>query len=141
MHFRKQYNFLSNFYPVQVQYDGATYPSVEHAYVAAKTLDQGERIPLLSMTAGQAKRYGRTINIRPDWDEYRLEVMFLLLSLKFSNHELADKLVAIIEPIVEDNHWHDNFWGNCVHCPGDGRNELGQMLTRIRDGIISRRLF
>ena len=33
--FHEEYRFLSNFYPVKVEYDGVQYPTVEHAYQAA----------------------------------------------------------------------------------------------------------
>jgi len=34
--FKGDFRFLSNFYPVNVDYEGIMYPTVEHAYVAAK---------------------------------------------------------------------------------------------------------
>ena len=37
--FHGVYRFLSNFWPAQVALDGIVYPTVEHAYVAAKTID------------------------------------------------------------------------------------------------------
>jgi len=39
--FRRGYRFLSNFHPCEVEMDGETYPSVEHAYQTAKSLDEG----------------------------------------------------------------------------------------------------
>jgi len=36
--FRGKYRFLSNFYYAEVNYEGIRYPTVEHAYQAAKTL-------------------------------------------------------------------------------------------------------
>ena len=36
--FHGEYRFLSNFYPVKVEYDGVQYPTVEHAYQAAKVM-------------------------------------------------------------------------------------------------------
>ena len=136
MNFRKEYNFLSNFYPAKVTYEDITYPSVEHAFVAAKTLDLEERKPILSMTASQAKRYGRTVTPRKDWKNYRLLIMAWLVTQKFESTWLAKKLMLITKPIVEDNYWHDNFWGNCEHCPGTGRNELGHILTQIRKELM-----
>lgn len=133
MHFRKQYAFLSNFSICDVEMDGIIYPSVEHAYVAAKTLDQRERVAVLNMTPGQAKRYGRTISIRSDWDAYRLEIMLVLLRKKFAIPSFAKKLLAIVEPIVEDNYWGDTFWGVCN---GEGRNELGNLLMQVQDEIL-----
>ena len=42
--FQGDYRFLSNFHPAEVEMDGIKYPSVEHAYQAAKSLDKDERI-------------------------------------------------------------------------------------------------
>src|SRR6185503_14597055 len=38
--FKDEYRFLSNFYPAPVQFDGIRFPTVEHAYQFARTLDQ-----------------------------------------------------------------------------------------------------
>src|SRR3954468_6821071 len=37
--FQGEYRFLSNFWPAGVEFEGITYPTAEHAYQAAKTLD------------------------------------------------------------------------------------------------------
>ena len=41
--FQGEYRFLSNFWPAPVEFEGITYPSVEHAYQSAKTMDMAER--------------------------------------------------------------------------------------------------
>ena len=41
--FSGEHKFLSNFYPCNVTLDDIGYPSVEHAYQAAKTLNPEER--------------------------------------------------------------------------------------------------
>jgi predicted NAD-dependent protein-ADP-ribosyltransferase YbiA (DUF1768 family) len=42
--FDGKYEFLSNFAPVTIHFDGHEYPSVEHAYQAAKTVKDNEWI-------------------------------------------------------------------------------------------------
>ncbi len=42
--FSGKYRWLSNFFPVSICYDGITYPSVEHAFQAAKSLDPQSRV-------------------------------------------------------------------------------------------------
>ena len=37
--FSGEYDFLSNFYSQEITYDGIKYPTNEHAFQAAKTLD------------------------------------------------------------------------------------------------------
>lgn len=39
-----------------------------------------------------------------------------LIFIKFSTKELSSVLLSVNEDIVENNTWHDNFWGVCT-CP------------------------
>jgi predicted NAD-dependent protein-ADP-ribosyltransferase YbiA (DUF1768 family) len=53
-----------------------------------------------------------------------------LVRRKFADPELAEKLLATgDEELVEGNTWNDRFWGVCR---GEGRNELGKILMRVR---------
>lgn len=132
--FKGQYSFLSNFYPVQVEIEGIVYPSVEHAYVAMKTMDIELRKQISLMeTAGKVKRMGRTLNIRSDWDHIKLPVMFGLLRLKFQKPELKLLLISTGDSHLEEgNWWGDTFWGVCK---GVGENNLGKLLMRVRQEI------
>lgn len=133
--FKGQYSFLSNFYPVQVEIEGIVYPSVEHVYVAMKTMDIELRKQISLMeTAGKVKRMGRTLNIRSDWDHIKLPVMFGLLRLKFQKPELKLLLISTGDSHLEEgNWWGDTFWGVCK---GVGENNLGKLLMRVRQEII-----
>ena len=114
--FGGEFSWLSNFTPVKVFFEGECYPSVEHAYVAAKTLNKALRFEVKSCpSAGQAKRMGKSFDIRPDWNSVRVGIMESLLRQKFAYLEFAEKLKATgnVE-IVEGNIWHDNFWGSCI---------------------------
>lgn len=132
--FKGQYSFLSNFYPVQVEIEGIVYPSVEHAYVAMKTMDIELRKQISLMeTAGKVKRMGRTLNMRSDWDHIKLPVMFGLLRLKFQKPELKLLLISTGDSHLEEgNWWGDTFWGVCK---GVGENNLGKLLMRVRQEI------
>src|SRR5437870_4608924 len=67
--FQGQYRFLSNFYPAEVHFEGLTYPTVEHAYQSAKTLDMNERRRIAALpTPAQAKAAGHSLTPRPDWE-------------------------------------------------------------------------
>lgn len=134
--FRGNYRWLSNFWPAQVELDGVIYPSVEHAYQAAKSLDEnGEREPFQWGTAGEAKRRGRRLKIRPGWDDMKMNVMGMLLRQKFKpGSELAAKLIATGEANIEEgNTWGDKFWGVC---DGEGENNLGKLLMLVRRDLI-----
>jgi ribA/ribD-fused uncharacterized protein len=134
--FTDQHAFLSNFYPAPVRgYEDTDveYPTVEHAYQAAKTLSEGERMMIRACsTPGKAKRMGQRITIRPDWLKRRNGVMLALVGKKFHpGSQLWDKLVATgIEELVEGNNWGDTYWGICN---GVGQNVLGRQLMYLRD--------
>lgn len=132
--FQGQYRFLSNFYPAAVELDGLLYRSVEHAYQAAKTNDKAERDRIRSCEKPwQAKRLGRTVTLRGDWEEIKLDVMFRLLRDKFSQSHLRDLLMATGDArLIEGNDWGDTFWGVAW---GRGHNHLGKLLMQVRDEL------
>lgn len=134
--FSGAYAFLSNFEPAPIYYDGLSYPTVEHAFQAAKTLDMVERRTKFTekQTPGQAKRNGRKVNLRPDWEDVKVSIMYELLLLKFTMHpELAEKLLTTYPAVlIEGNYWQDTFWGIC---DGVGSNMLGKLLMKVRDTL------
>ena len=129
--FDGEYAFLSNFWPSPIVLDRITYPTVEHAFQAAKADNRLERERIAALpTPGAAKRAGRKVALRPDWDRIKVEVMEDLVRRKFADPELAERLLATgAAELVEGNTWNDRFWGVCR---GQGRNELGKILMRVR---------
>jgi hypothetical protein len=85
--FRGKYRFLSNFWSCSVLYEDITYSSAEHAYQAAKTIDPEQRL-LVSQncpTPGDAKRMGRMLTLRTNWEDMKLVVIIVnLRKIKFS---------------------------------------------------------
>lgn len=132
--FQGEYRFLSNFWPVNVLFENIIYPSTEHAYQAAKTLDKGKRYEISKLEkAGDAKRLGKAIPMRPEWDHIRVPVMKELLIEKFKRPDLAELLLATGDmKLVEYNGWGDRFWGVCR---GEGTNMLGQLLMEVREEL------
>ena len=129
--FTDAHRFLSNFYPCLVQYNGIAFPSVEHAYQAQKTTLVSEQLMIAKLqTATQAKRMGRVVKWRRDWNEVKVDIMRDLLLFKFGHQELLEKLLATgDEELVEGNWWGDRFWGVCH---GEGQNMLGKLLMEVR---------
>jgi N-glycosidase YbiA len=128
---------LSNFEPSGVELEGETYPAAEHAFQAAKTHDQDERRAIRAATTpAQAKQLGRGVKLRPDWEAVKVVVMYELVRQKFANNaELREQLLATGDAeLVEVNNWRDRFWG--VY-RGEGRNELGKILMRVREELAS----
>lgn len=133
MKFREEFAFLSNFHAAPVTIQGITYPTSEHAYVATKTKDLKLRKVIATLTTpGIAKRYGRTMDVRNDWMQIRVQAMEYIVDQKFrQNHDLKRKLVMTHDlELVEDNTWGDTFWGVC---DGKGENHLGKILMQVRD--------
>lgn len=126
------YRFLSNFYPSIIEYEGILYPTVEHAYQAAKTLDIGEREKIAQLPRPKdAKQAGRHLDLRPGWDKQKVSIMRHLLKLKFRKFHLGTQLARTGDAIlIEGNWWGDTFWGECK---GVGENNLGKLLMEIRD--------
>jgi ribA/ribD-fused uncharacterized protein len=130
-----EYRFLSNFWPVEVQFDGEIYPSVEHGYQAAKCLELSARDEIRrAARPGKAKKLGGRGQVRPDWEQIRVEVMRELVRQKFVSHrDLAEMLLATENAeLVEENTWGDTFWGVC---DGAGENRLGRILMDVREEI------
>lgn len=142
--FDKEWAFLSNFYESEIEFEGIVYPTNEHFFQAMKTLDVDERRAIANaLTPGKAKRMGRRVTLRPDWEEVKEEVMFLGLCLKFADDQLADWLLETgDEELIEGTTWHDNEWGNCTcsKCKNiPGKNKLGKLLMKVRGMIKEER--
>ena len=133
--FKNKNAFLSNFYPVFVYYEGMRFPSVEHAFQAAKTNDlETRKLFMIVPTAKDAKRFGRQVKLRKDWDEVKINVMEMLLRQKFARPALREQLLSTEDSmLIEGNNHGDTFWGVCK---GTGENYLGRLLMKIRQEII-----
>jgi len=133
--FQGEYRFLSNFYPAPVIYWGYQYPTVEHAYQAAKAQTHRDReLIRKAETPGVAKRLGRQIRRRPWSYRERLDTMKLLVQRKFRHHpDLTAQLLATGDrELVEGNEWGDTFWGIYQ---GGGSNHLGRILMEVREEL------
>jgi len=143
--FRGATRFLSNFYPAPAELDGVLYPSVEHAFQAAKTFDPDDRARIAAApTPGEAKSLGRRVRLRADWEDVCRAVMHEVVLSKFTlNPDLGQRLIDTGGTrLVEDNVWHDQRWGNCTcgrpACEAPGKNWLGGALMSVRQQLWSR---
>jgi ribA/ribD-fused uncharacterized protein len=129
--FSGSFRFLSNFYPASVRLDDLTYPTVEHAFQAAKTTEPRLRRAVRDVaTPGIAKKMGRSLLLRPDWESMKLDVMLDLLRQKFGHSTLHDLILKTGEAkLIEGNTWGDRFWGQV---DGEGTNHLGRLLMQVR---------
>lgn len=133
------YAFLSNFYPSPLIFTERTYPTVEHAFQAMKTTNSDQRDMCAAMsTPGKAKAFGRSLTLRPDWEDIKLDVMHNLVHHKFATYpSLRKRLIATGDAeLFEGNTWNDTFWGVDL-ITGEGSNHLGEILMRVREEILA----
>lgn len=127
--------FLSNFYAALVDYEGLRYPSVEHAYQAAKTLDLELRLAIAQApSAIEAKRMGGLARLQPDWDSIKIGVMRDLLEIKFRDPDLRARLLATQGALLSHKAPWDGFWGDGPN--GRGQDLLGTLLMDLRDRLV-----
>jgi ribA/ribD-fused uncharacterized protein len=132
--FSGTYNWLSNFYPTTFYYDKKKYPSVEHAYQANKTdIEELSEMIRIASSAGAAKRMGKIVPLRRDWETFKLDLMKTLIHLKFENPILRTFLLQTGDAkLVECNTWGDKFWGVFKNV---GENHLGNIIMLERNRL------
>ena len=123
--FSNEFEFLSNMYFCNVN----GYSCSESMYQAEKCELDIEKRQFKNLNGYQAKRRGKKVKLRKDWDDVKIDIMRKILHIKFQG-ELLEKLKSIEGEIVERNYWKDTFWG--VY-NGVGENWLGKLLMEIRD--------
>ena len=87
-------------------------------------------------TPGKAKRYGQKISpLQVTWDWHKANIMRDLLTLKFADPVLRQKLIDTDpKELEETNSWGDTFWGVCN---GVGQNVLGVQLMSVRHTLMN----
>lgn len=133
--------FLSNFAttPFEASIGGfphRAFDTGEAAFQAAKatTQDDFDRIASLD-NPHVAKSAGRSVALRPDWNQIKVGVMRDVLAAKFHPEHQPGNCDLLLNTgnakIVECNTWYDEVWGvNLVS--GVGQNLLGLLLMTRR---------
>lgn len=145
--FQGQHSIFSNFYSVQVNYNGRTFPSSEHAYQFDRVTYLGDH-KLASQvfhahTPQAAKRIGGQIGPSKKWDLVKVDRMKKITMAKYSqNARLRNELLKTAPaPLIEGT--LDNFWGcglsftarNLVSGNWNGKNQMGSILVDCRNEI------
>jgi ribA/ribD-fused uncharacterized protein len=127
-----RYYFLSNFAPLPDE-DRLT---TEHLFQAEKAMWPDERWHVLNAPSpGAAKKRGRRVELRPNWEDIKDEVMRRLLVMKFSIPPMSYKLTGTGDAdLIEGNTWGDKYWGVDLNT-GRGYNMLGRLLMEIREEL------
>lgn len=132
--FDGKYRFLSNFADSRVVYGHVDYKNAEAAFQAQKTMDMAERERIAGMSPGEAKRAGRRVSLRSDWEDIKRTEMARVVAAKFRQDGGMAKLLLDTgsAELVEGNTWNDMFWGVCR---GKGENWLGRILMALRQAM------
>lgn len=129
LYFYSRYSFLSNFYSAGFRVGGKRYATIEHYFQSQKTTDSKRREEIrLAESPLTAKRMGRYVGIRPDWEKVKEDVMMKDLRLKFANPIMCAKLLRTRNVKLVEDSPYDFYWGG----RGNGRNRLGILLMRLR---------
>lgn len=153
--FTGRYGFLSNFSPdpVRTPVRGSrpapfTMPTAEHAFQAEKAMTEADFMRIYrAASPGDAKRIGKQIPLRSDWERVKKRIMLEIVISKFNDPKLRGRLLSTgRELLIEGNDWGDVYWG-CVDSgrrpdlvmplwgpkkEWAGHNWLGQILMMTR---------
>lgn len=134
--FKNQYFFLSNFYEYPIYYNKLVFCNAEAAFQAQKVINKKDQYKFINLNASQARKLGKTVQLRKDWEEIKDNVMYEIVKRKFTiNKELQQKLLETKEEeLVEGNWWHDTYWG-VDSKTGIGQNKLGKILMKVREEV------
>lgn len=133
--FNGVFDFLNNEYPCAVYYEGRLYPSVFHAFQAARSdLDHQRAKIALAESLQELYELATEIEDPHDWANKRLTVMEKCLRDKFRRHrELRERLRKTgnreLINTYADRSSSNLFWGMV---DGKGQNHLGTLLQNIR---------
>lgn len=151
--FIDQYRWLSNFWEVEIEYEGIKYPSVEHYYVALKinepqTFEVNDKPKKFNVqearefvskleTPGKAKKLGKEeVTERKDWNDIKISIMEYGLKQKYSQEPFRTQLIETGDILIQEgNTWNDQEWGVNIDT-GEGKNILGKMIMKIRKDLI-----
>lgn len=123
--------WLRSDYRQDIVVGGITFPTLEHAYQAAKTKDKKVKQQIADTdSVSEARKIGRACKMQEDFD--RQSVMEKLQRLKFSDKELGLQLANTgSDEIVMEG--YNDFWG--TGDSGNGQNIMGEILETIRSEV------
>jgi ribA/ribD-fused uncharacterized protein len=137
----KPYGAFSNLYRREIEFEGETFPTSEHAYQAGKARKSAVKkwlmdapSPALLAMAAHGLYYW---DVAPGWSTSKFDRMRGVLRAKFNQHaDLRQLLIGtgdarLVESATVDNEVN-RLWGEVN---GVGRNMLGLLLMEVRDAL------
>jgi N-glycosidase YbiA len=108
------------------------YRTVEHFFQASKAVRESDHLWVAAaQTPKEAKRRGRRIELRADWEETKYAVMLVGLRGKFTPGSAPGRaLLATGTAALREESPYDRVWGTGPD--GKGENLLGRALEELR---------
>lgn len=134
--YEQDFYVLSNFSAFNLEWEGRTFPTSEHAYQWEKFAphytalrDYIQHAPSAHEAFKLAERNKHCR--RDDWGSVKTGIMLNILRAKAAQHEyVRRKLLATGARELIENSWRDDFWGWGPN--RDGRNMLGRLWEKVR---------
>lgn len=135
----QKYSKFSNFSKTPMVIDGKLWDTVEHYFQAMKTEDETLREKIRkSPNPKEAKKLGRKLTLRQDWEQIRYLIMLKALRVKFSTEPLKSLLLDTKDALIYEDSPYDVIWGTGVRGGvGTGKNLLGKAIMQVRDEMLS----
>lgn len=139
------YGAFSNLFRREIEFEGETFPTSEHAYQAGKARKPEVKAWLLAAPSpgllAMAAHGLYYWDVSPNWSQTKFDRMRRVLRAKFTQHEdlqkllLSTKEARLVESATVDN-TVNRLWGEVN---GIGQNMLGVMLMELRAELSSGR--
>ena len=132
-----EFGCFSNFSPHPVELKGKTWPTSEHYFQAQKfagTPDEEEvrqaKSPRIAARMGRSRQRP----LRKDWEAVKDSIMHEAVLAKFTQHaDLREILLGTGDAQIAEHTEKDKYWGDGGD--GSGKNQLGQILMRVRQEL------
>jgi len=136
--YEQEFYVLSNFSSFQVDFQGHTFQTSEHAYHWAKFPDSlvCSSLVMAAKSAHDALKLAHEYEefVRKDWKDVRVDIMRQILRAKVSQHPyVRKKLLETGDRTIIENSWRDDFWGWGPN--KRGKNMLGKIWMEVRSEI------
>ena len=133
------YGCFSNFARYPFTLGGKPWPTTEHYFQAQKfagTPDEEEVRQAQSPRIAARMGRSRQRPLRTDWEAVKDSIMHEVALAKFTQHaDLREILLATGNAQIVEHTEKDKYWGDGGD--GTGKNRLGQILMRVREGLRS----
>jgi ribA/ribD-fused uncharacterized protein len=128
-------NWFSNMVVCPITIDGINYNSTENYFQAMKSPSREDHLRIAILAPNKSKHEGRKLQLPPNWDEIKYDVMCKALRVKFNLPGWKEELLATGDSVlIEWNNWNDKIWGVSI-VDNLGENLLGLALMEIREEL------